>query len=414
MNPTWLQPDWYVSWSTGNDANDGTTPATAVKTVMGGIVIPWGTSSPTLPQNTTIHMLDSQPLGAENIDLSPTMGGTFYFAIVGTLIAIGTPTVFGTGSVTSKNRSTGQALAVSGLSTSYTPGRLVKNQTHPSSAWVRKNVSGTVTFSQPLTTVGPGDPVFTAGSEVDTWADSDTVQLYDVPTINLTSCVILGGAVNSGLTASALWIQDLHVLDASGGNDTSCFAPSCDQTYTALSEVWVDPYLLLGGNPSFCNAFNCYMNGGGEMQLTAVVNGGVFTSNNTGFLFDLGCSLDQDVAVDGFVEAGDRTSLGLVEISSTGEVFVAGSAYLAPLTSSSIVWGAGALNPGNGGHLHLVSGTFAAVLLGPLVLRLDNTATTGTSYASGVWTDGITLTPANLDTNAGLQNPRTGSKFALT
>jgi hypothetical protein len=26
-------PDWHVNWLTGNDANDGLTPATAVKTI---------------------------------------------------------------------------------------------------------------------------------------------------------------------------------------------------------------------------------------------------------------------------------------------------------------------------------------------------------------------------------------------
>jgi hypothetical protein len=32
-NPTWLVPDWHVNWLTGHDANDGLTPATAVKTI---------------------------------------------------------------------------------------------------------------------------------------------------------------------------------------------------------------------------------------------------------------------------------------------------------------------------------------------------------------------------------------------
>jgi hypothetical protein len=39
------------------------------------------------------------------------------------------------------------------------------------------------------------------------------------------------------------------------------------------------------------------------------------------------------------------------------------------------------------------------------------TSTTGTKYAAGVWADGITITPANLDTNDGLQAPLTGARF---
>jgi len=41
-------------------------------------------------------------------------------------------------------------------------------------------------------------------------------------------------------------------------------------------------------------------------------------------------------------------------------------------------------------------------------------ATTGTAYSAGVFTDGVAITPANLDTYNGLFNPRTGARYAAT
>jgi hypothetical protein len=39
--------------------------------------------------------------------------------------------------------------------------------------------------------------------------------------------------------------------------------------------------------------------------------------------------------------------------------------------------------------------------------------TTASSYVAGVWTDGITVNPTNLDSNTGLQRPRTGSRMCI-
>lgn len=408
----WIQSDWYVSWAYGNDNNDGSTPATPVKTVMGGVVAKWNTISPILEQNTTIHILDSQPLGGENIILTPIMVGAVYFAIVGTLQPVGPPIVLGAGSVTPKNRGIGQPLVVNGLPATFTAGTLAVNTTHPSRAFVDKNVAGAVTFSQPLTTVEPGNKAFGAGTEVDTWAAGDSIQLYEIPTINLISCVATGGAVNQASTASALWIYDLHILDVSGTPDTSCIAPSISGAYATLSEVWVEPYLLLGiGLPTFCNTFNCYLAGGG-IGGQAAINGGIVTAGNTGFILDGGASIDQDVIVDGIIMAGEGSSLGLVYIGA-GEISISdGSVYLAPLTGPTIVWGPGKIDVFAGGRLYLVDTTFVITLTGGLQLKLDHTLTTGTSYAAGVWTDGIALTPANIDANGGLQNPKTGSRYA--
>src|SRR5271169_2286487 len=71
INPAWLVPNWYVNWLTGNDANDGLTPATAVKTIADGIVFSkWRTNEPQLRVGITrIHVLAAEPVGAELIVL---------------------------------------------------------------------------------------------------------------------------------------------------------------------------------------------------------------------------------------------------------------------------------------------------------------------------------------------------------
>lgn len=49
---------------------------------------------------------------------------------------------------------------------------------------------------------------------------------------------------------------------------------------------------------------------------------------------------------------------------------------------------------------------------------LDESAATQFSAAIfenlGVWTDGVSLTAANIDTNAGLQDPKTGARYCNT
>ena len=55
----------------------------------------------------------------------------------------------------------------------------------------------------------------------------------------------------------------------------------------------------------------------------------------------------------------------------------------------------------------------AALTTGTLKL---GTSTTGSYYTSGtgLWTGGVTITPANLDANNGLQDPITGARFCKT
>jgi hypothetical protein len=64
-----------------------------------------------------------------------------------------------------------------------------------------------------------------------------------------------------------------------------------------------------------------------------------------------------------------------------------------------------------GGILRNATGATWANALKMAALKLDG-ATTGTSYASGTFTDGRSLTSANLDTYNGLQDPRSGARFA--
>ena len=84
LNPSsLLQPAWYVDPVAGNDAHDGTSPATAVKTIMGGIVKRWGTSSPILTVSVTVFVLQPEAPEQEEIVLSPVVTKGVNFAIVG-------------------------------------------------------------------------------------------------------------------------------------------------------------------------------------------------------------------------------------------------------------------------------------------------------------------------------------------
>ena len=95
---------------------------------------------------------------------------------------------------------------------------------------------------------------------------------------------------------------------------------------------------------------------------------------------------------------------------------------LTPIASSNTLWGIGTLNVSQGGALENVTGSGFAVILLQSAIQLDG-ASTGSSFNAAAvgnpFTAGIALTPGNIDTgggagNPGLQNPRTGSRYAST
>jgi hypothetical protein len=356
-NPTWLQQLWFVSWLTGSDASDGKTPATAVKTIEGGIVSKWQTTSPQLaPGITRIKVLGPEPLGAETVVLTP-VGRQSTLILDGTegtlLVATGTldgvvPKIYG---------DPGQTLSASSVSafSSAAVGDIVTNSDHSSSSTVHALLPGhAVELNQPLAGYQGMLTYFPSPTEVNTWAPGDHVQLLRPPTLNLAVLQMSGGGnvVPAGDRA-IVQVISIRVLDASGTVGESTFAPYSDDTAIQLFDCTIEPYLDMPFTDYLlCTLINCAVLGGASVPNGSAVYAGAI---------DLGVDmLGGYIGFDCNVSAGmictlGNNRLGRVRIGPSAgiggyAVFVYPSCTVYNVFEEGVepghaaIWGPGAIN----------------------------------------------------------------------
>ena len=417
--------NWYVNPVSGNDNNSGTSPSSPVKTIMFGIVGKspvnggWGTQSPILTNNTIINLVASETIGQEEISISPLLVGGVDFQIIGTPANVGS--VFSPTTVTAKVRGNilCTLLQLSGVPGSPVPGMVIYNSTKGSYAFIDAVVGTIVTVTQPftgLTTVG----LSTIPAEDDTWSTTDSYQLQTLPKLNLKYLHPAGGdAPNTALTTPVCWIQGVHVLDTSGTAGYSTFTVNGQYTNIVFSLCSFDPQFIgIATIATIGQNFSCWHNGGGTFTSWTALGG---ASNTAGLYTLAGTYLENLAAVDGdiiihgalIVKMG-YSLCGYAYIDSKGSSTAASASLrIEPYYYSGCqLYGAGNFDVDGGGSLVNESGgTWASCLtIGPLLI---DGLTTGTKYVSGVWTDGVSVTSANLDTYSALQNPKTGSRYSM-
>lgn len=187
-NPTWTQATWFIdpANSTGlaSDLNSGIDAMHPVLTYNGGVVAKWGTTRPTLVQNTSITWMSDAPANASDpVVCLPVISGIgsgngVVVTLQGVLGAAQTLHTGALAGVVAKNRPAKQLLEAD-LGFAAPIGSLVQNTTAGKSsyAWVYQNVAGTVfSLTEPMApTVLPFNAVFTP---VDTWANGDTFTVF--------------------------------------------------------------------------------------------------------------------------------------------------------------------------------------------------------------------------------------------
>lgn len=438
---SWTQTDWYIDPVNGSDSNSGADQNHPVKTVMGGVVARWGTLTPVLPQTTTLHLMGSETLGQESIVLTPILvgaSGPSEFQIDGTLGMMKAAPQFAAGTVTSKARGApGQLLTVAGMPGAAAVGMLVQNLTHGSYAFIDGLAAGVATMTQPLDVSGTIANNQTPANEVDTWAAGDQLQLWNLPVLNLKHFAPIGGDANTagGGVFPAAVLQNFTIPDASGtpGYSTVNFAPV--GTGLVAFNLRIDAFLNFMGAGQDINAgcYNCWIDGGTQGMFCGFTGGATCTGNVLGVGNGLGftrlediASLDGDIIVHGeiLIKGGAYDIIGTCYVAdaSAGNglgIIHGGVLLLEPSSAVSgttvQVWGPGKLfleSPMSA--VENLSGTTWATILtlaGGYTIDSSTTAAKYVAGAPGVFTDGITISPANLDTNNGLQNPRTGSRF---
>jgi hypothetical protein len=420
-NAYWAVADWYVNPVSGSDGNPGTS-ASPVKTIMGGIVAKWGTQSPQLAQATTIHLLAAETLAQEAIVLSPQLIGGATLSILGTTSNVGA--AFSPTGVTGKNRSppTPQLLELTGAPAGASAGTLVHNATKDSYAFIDSVTGTTWVMTQPftgasLTTLSSG--YGTSPIEDDTWSTTDSYQRMSVPLLNLKVLSPVGGDTTNIDNNPVLWVQQVHVPDASGTPGQSIFtAQATGGCSCVFSMCWLDPVFQgegTGGQWASAN-ISSWHNGGLFGTHWWFVGGASNTSGgfflDSSYLNDL-AAVDGDIILHGGVTNHHGYCIcGYAYVDAAGTSEVEAGLRLEPFYYlATQLWGPGTLSVSGGGNIVNESGTTWASCLTVATLQIDG-ATTGTSYSGGTWTDGRTVNAADLDTYSGLQNPKTGSRYS--
>lgn len=415
---SWLVADWYVNPATGNDSNAGTSAGTAVQTVMGGIVSKWGTASPTIKQNTTIHLLAAETLSQEDVRIDPVVVEGAWFAIVGTPILVAS---FQLGVVTSKNRATATPLSSTGfVAAGIAVGCLVVNTDRGNSESMIQNLAGgTATLSQPL---GPLTPAVNAANfvspgftpEVDTWAHNDHVSVYALPLLNLKLLQVSGGDSTPATLGGVSWVQYVSIPDVAGAGNSYYSAGESQGCINYYVSCRIDPYVTFtgtqGGGTQGGFVVGCAFNGGSTVADASVIGGYV---NLYALALAPGGCVDGDCLCASGLRGFDGISfIGLAYVGSGLLVFNGATSKIDPIYyPTATLWGTGGCDVEDNSTLMNKTGDlWANVLL--LGLALDGQAT-GTKYVAGVWTDGVTVNVANLDLFTGLQNPRTGARYCL-
>lgn len=408
---SWLVPAWFIDPVNGSDSNSGQSSGAPLKT-WAQLINLWGTVSPTLAQNTVITFLSTQPDNTDPIVFRPTVTGGSVVSIQGTA-----PTVITAGVVlattTAKNRATGTLLS-SNLGATAAAGLLVQNTTSGKSsrAWVYTNVAGNVwRLTQPLSPTAV--PQATVPTEVDTWANGDTVNLLRPVGLN----VVEINPILADYNASADNGVVLYQVQIT--NPTALLQAAYIGANVQLQEVTSLKVLVGKGSGALAstgiqNLLNVLSNvgiAGGWYGGAWLFVGGALVQTTTSAIHGSTILLDGDLIVGGGagVELDCNNSaevnLGLVMLDGQTLDVLGPEIQVAPgVYGSTAIWGSGGIRVDGFTNLRYNgSGTAVATFLqsGAWHLNSDTTANSVIVGSPNVYNGGITITAAHLDAAAG-------------
>ena len=182
-----------------------------------------------------------------------------------------------------------------------------------------------------------------------------------------------------------------------------------------IVDSYLHVYSVVTGNVGGEKSGAFYVDTGNALGMTissgSIVGG--FTNGDPVILEAEGLIDGDHIASAGASSRDASSFVGLANVSVAYAGHGSTTTVLSPFWyASAALWGTGHTSLFNGAVLAIGSSdTFATQLILTGGSFLDG-ASTGTSYAAGVWTDGVALTAANMDADNGLQNPRTGSKYS--
>jgi hypothetical protein len=407
------QATWFIDPVGGNDANNGLTQPTAIKTYR-ELMTRWGTASPTLAQNTTITWVTSQPDDSDPVYFTPIIENGAFVEMTGLPTIVHSGTLSG---VVAKNRATGQLLNAN-IGTPVAPyvdagtgvwGTLLHNTTRNSWCWLWNAVAANVAeLTQPLAPYASFTRLGLLVEHDDT-ANGDAYDLVQYPQTNIVmlapTIAFYDGSFNNWLQISKLRINDSFGT----ANNNVYVGPHVGLGETCLNkEIFGDPFARnVDIRPPYANVISP---GGGFFPARAQVGGGAYGNDFYSFFeFYQNNVFDYDVILDALGPTNglqiDQALYGAVYIRQTGgwaiEVLDWGDMQTASPSGVQEFWGPGTVNVNKGGTM-FYSASAASKFVNAGGLQFA-TRTTGASIdAGGLWHQGITLTPAHLDAAAGV------------
>lgn len=429
----WTVPAWFIDKQNtigcASDSNSGTsatcTGGCAGSVCTSGIgplrsfqelnVHRWGCfgnprACPRLRQDTTITHVSGDTTGTDPEVFYNTLENGSSLFVKGTITVVNSASLAGT---VPKNRATPQLLTTN-LGFAAGVGTLLVNSTHPSHAWTYKNTAGTTfSISQPL--LLPTLPTASFPTEVDTWANLDTVAIDTVTPVNVTDVrpVLID---YNGPFSNGDYLVDLVAFDPTGAGDDNIFIGPHAFSY----DVRFDraPFIVEETGIDSAQIFaNCYFDGGfnGGPVDNAIAEdmlfaGGVFTSTAVQFSLTRGTQLDEDLIFDPtFHSFTTGTGLGEVYIESgLSLTLTGGSTFLISINAAAanapFLWGPGHLSLQRSANLSWDTGFFSATSIFLLTGGISLNGVVGGLCPNGatvVNNFGFAITGPNLDSPCG-------------
>lgn len=408
---SWTVPAWFVdpANSSGN-ASDGNACTTSGAPCLTWHEINdhrWGCvgnpyNCPRFQQGTTITFTSSHTDDTDPVYFRPAWElGANAPVIAG---ALGASQQIASGvlsNVTAKNRATPQLLLAQSGANAI--GQYVVNSTHSSVAWTYALSSGSIyKMTQPEVPIVLPSNACTA--EVDTWANGDSVTVYQPVSVNIVAISGVFDKFNGGFSNSAIILHNINIFD-SGSFDAAelknaTLLESASARIVSEDATWQNGF-------GICNSYIVNMKGGSISQ-TLIISAGVL-GPQTSDIVDV--AIVGDIIIGGTVNITtskrNGTSSSPVYVDTGKSLFVVGGGSF--VGTGGIWWGPGTIGVAGMSRFLYTVPAATNLIVGALQL---NGLTTGNSVftAANVVTPcgGITVNKSNLDTAASATCATTG------
>jgi hypothetical protein len=376
-------PNWYIDASAGNDSNGGTTSGAPLKTA-GELLRRWGTNSPTLNQATVITAGAGGVL--DPFTITPLGSGSL--VIQGTLTQVWTGTVSG---LVAKSRSSAQLLKITSLS-GMAQWQLVYNSTRNAYAVLYTVSGGNALVGQSQTPVNP--PSSISPTELDTWANGDTITGYTPSTVDVRSA----GFKGQNQTTNGVFLYHVTVPYPLYLSEYGHVLESFCTTDVMISNQQAN---LAWSNLLLTSGFGHLLVTSGNAYNTRQLNVAATTLSGSIVYAALGSFTFENDSILATNATSDRHNISGVILSGGLYIDAAPAFTFGLLEAFAPFWGNGIVRIGNGSPPgSQVSSLSTAVQTflntGGLTLQASSTGY-GFNPSTGAYDTGVALTPANID-----------------